>query len=133
MNLSVIAAQALQAGQRLAESLQVQPVVIKRPVLTVDPATRVETVTEEEVWRGNCRVQTYEPNPIERTSAGRPVTLQGDKLHLPIGAGVFEVGDLAYVEGLSRVYRVDGILYKTYATSLRLDVTMIVNSEVTSG
>lgn len=120
---------ALRSGQRLAQSLMVDRVVVSRVVRVRDPITYVESDSEVEVWSGPCKVQTYEPDAIDATSGGRPVSLQEDRLHVPVSAGPFEIGDIAWVQGYERPYRIDGLISKTFQTAQRLKVTMIANSE----
>ena len=133
MDLSVIAAGVIRTGQATAESLMVDHVDVSRVQRVRDPETYVEAVEEVPVWSGPCKVQTYEPDAIERVSAGRPVSSQEDRLHVPVSAGPFEIGDIARVDGLERPYRIDGLIGKTFQTAQRLKVTMIANSEVTDG
>ena len=118
----------------MAESLMEDVCVITRVSRTSNEDYTIET--EETLiyggpdcpWHGRCKVQTYEPDAIERTSAGRPVSSQADRLHLPVGAGPFEIGDLAYIEGYARPYRIDGLIKKTYQTAQRMRVSMQANS-----
>ena len=124
---------AIRAGQRIAESLMIDHVDVSRVQRVRDPETYVEAVEEVPVWSGPCKVQTYEPDAIDRVSAGRPVSSQEDRLHVPVTAGPFEIGDIARVDGLERPYRIDGLIGKTFQTAQRLKVTMIANSEVTDG
>ena len=129
MDLSGIARQAARTGQMLAVSLMIDVVSVVRPTRTRDPITYKESVVEVPVWSGPCKVQTYEPDAIDMVSAGRPVSSQEDRLHVPVDAGPFEIGDLAYVDGYSRPYRIDGLIGKTFQTAQRLKVTMQANSK----
>lgn len=129
MDLRGIARQATRTGRRLALSMMVESVSVVRPTRTRDPITFVESVVEAPVWSGPCKVTTYEPDAIDRVSAGRPVSSQEDRLHVPVDAGPFEIGDLAYVKGYGRVYRIDGLIEKTFETAQRLKVTMQANSK----
>nr|DAL17232.1 MAG TPA_asm: hypothetical protein [Caudoviricetes sp.] len=95
-----------------------------------DPDTFIETQRWVEVWSGPCRVQTYEPDTVEVNAGGRFIARQEDRLHVPIDAGPFETGDVAFVGEMRRPYRIEGDLSKTYKTAQRLQVTRIVNSEV---
>ena len=120
---------AVLAGQKAAERNMVESVRVVRPTTTQDPVTHVGSVEEVPVWSGPCKVQTYEPDAIDMVSAGRPVSSQEDRLHVPVDAGPFEIGDLAYVDGYSRPYRIDGLIGKTFQTAQRLKVTMQANSK----
>lgn len=120
----------------MAESLMVDTCQIVRLKRVRDPVTYVETVSETVVyggfgcpWKGRCRLQTYEPDAIQRTSAGRVAFTQEDRLHVPVGAGPFEIGDVAYVAGYERPYRVEGLILKTFQTAQRLKVTTVSNSK----
>lgn len=117
-------------GQAAAQALMVDHVDVVRVRRVRDPETYVESVSEVPVWSGPCKVQTYEPDAIDRVSAGRPVSSQEDRLHVPVTAGPFQIGDIARVAGLERPYRIDGLIGKTFQTAQRLKVTMIANSEV---
>lgn len=120
---------AVLRGQKAAEDLMVESVSVVRPTRARDPVTYEESVVEVPVWSGPCKVQTYEPDAIDMVSAGRPVSSQEDRLHVPVDAGPFEIGDLAYVAGYSRPYRIDGLIGKTFQTAQRLKVTMQANSK----
>ena len=120
---------AVLAGQKAAERNMVESVRVVRPTTTQDPVTHVGSVEEVPVWSGPCKVQTYEPDAIDMVSAGRPVSSQEDRLHVPVDAGPFEIGDLAYVAGYSRPYRIDGLIRKSFQTAQRLKVTMQANSK----
>lgn len=111
----------------------VDHVDIVRIKRTLDPESFVPAFDEEPVWSGPCKVQTYEPDAVEVDVAGKFIARQEDRLHVPVTAGPFEVGDVARVRGYDRPYRIDGLLHKTYQTSQRLKVTMIINSEVGDG
>lgn len=121
---------AILAGQRMAESLMVDHVTVTRVERVLNPDTGVKDDVEVAVWSGPCKVQTYEPDAISVSSGGRPVSLQEDRLHLPVSAGPFQIGDIARVDGYERPYRIDGLIRKTFQTAQRLKVTMIANSEV---
>lgn len=120
---------AVLRGQKAAEDLMVESVSVVRPTRARDPVTYEESVVEVPVWSGPCKVQTYEPDAIDMVSAGRPVSSQEDRLHVPVDAGPFEIGDLAYVAGYSRPYRIDGLIRKSFQTAQRLKVTMQANSK----
>ena len=120
---------AVLRGQKAAEDLMVESVSVVRPTRARDPVTYEESVVEVPVWSGPCKVQTYEPDATDMVSAGRPVSSQEDRLHVPVDAGPFEIGDLAYVAGYSRPYRIDGLIRKSFQTAQRLKVTMQANSK----
>ncbi len=132
MSFGVRARRATDKGAGLAESLMVDicRVVRVERVQQPDYTTQVREVL---VWSGPCKVQTYEPDSIERQSGGRYVVTQEDRLHVPNSAGPFEIGDVAYVEGYARPYRIDGLIRKTFQTAQRLKVTMISNREEVPG
>ena len=120
---------ALRNGQRAAESLMVESCIITRKVTVTDPIDHTTTTTSAEVYSGKCKVQTYEPDAIDRVSAGRPVVTQEYRLHVPVGAGPFEIGDVAEVEGYPQPFRIDGLIKKTFQTAQRLKVTAQANAK----
>lgn len=132
MNFGVRARRAVDRGAELAESLMVDSCRIVRVERVQNPDYSTQ-VREVPVWSGPCKVQTYEPDSIERQSGGRSVVTQEDRLHVPNSAGPFEIGDVVYVEGFSRPYRIDGLIQKTFQTAQRLKVSMISNREVSDG
>ena len=85
--------------------------------------------TEVPVYAGACKVQTYEPDAVDVTSGGRPVTVQEYRLHVPNGAGPFKIGDVAVVAGFPWPFRVDGLILKTFQTAQRLKVSVQANRE----
>ena len=85
--------------------------------------------TEVPVYAGACKVQTYEPDAVDVTSGGRPVTVQEYRLHVPNGAGPFKIGDVAVVAGFPWTFRVDGLILKTFQTAQRLKVSVQANRE----
>ena len=129
MGLGSTAMGALRNGQRAAESLMVDSCVVTRLVTVTDPDDFSTSTQRESVYEGRCKVQTYEPDAIDRVSAGRPVVTQEYRLHVPVGAGPFEIGDLAEVEGYPQPFRIDGLLKKTFQTAQRLKVTAHANAK----
>lgn len=117
-------------GQEAAEQTFIDHVTVTRVERVLNPDTGVKEDVEVAVWSGRCKVQTYEPDAISVSSGGRPMSLQEDRLHLPVSAGPFQIGDIARVDGYERPYRIDGLIRKTFQTAQRLKVTMIANSEV---
>lgn len=118
---------ALRRGQRNAESLMVDHVVVTRVVETKD-AAGYEVDDERPVWSGPCKVQSYEPDSVLYVSAGRPVETQEHRLHVPVDAGPFQMGDIAAVEGYPRRFRISGLFEKTFATAQRLKIQAIANA-----
>lgn len=131
MSVASRARTVTKRGEAAAESLMVDQCRVVRPTKGERRPDHTYETVEVPIWSGPCKVQTYEPDSIERVSAGRPVVTQEDRLHVPNGAGPFEIGDVAYVDGFERPYRIDGLIRKTFQTAQRLKVTMISNSEVT--
>ena len=117
-----------KARRHRAERLMKDRVVITRK----ESVTLPDYTTEEQdipVYAGKCRVQTYEPDAIVYTSAGRPVVTQEYRLHVPVEKGPFQIGDIATVVGYSKPFRIDGLLEKTDLTAQRLKVTIQPNSK----
>lgn len=96
---------------------------------TTDADGRViPTHADPPPYVGRCKIQTYEPyEQAPEVGASTPV-IQRYSLHVPIGAGPFEVGDVATVGG--RVFRVGGLHGKTFQTAQRLLVDEITTLEV---
>lgn len=83
---------------------------------------------------GRCKVQTYEPHESTRESGDHVYTEQRYHLHLPIGAGPFQVGDTATITAaaadpqlIGRSYRIAGLHHKSLATAQRLLVDEITD------
>ena len=125
----------IRSGQKRSEALMEDVCIIKRVSRTSNEDYTIET--EETLiyggpdchWNGRCKVQTYEPDAIDRVSAGRPVVTQEYRLHVPVGAGPFEIGDVAEVEGYPQPFRIDGLIKKTFQTAQRLRVTAQANAK----
>lgn len=118
----------LARGQANALELMVDRARVVRVQRVTNPDYTI-TDTEVEVWEGPCRVQTYEPDAIERDSAGRPVVTQEYRLHVPTDAGPFQIGDVAHVEGYPAPFLIDGLIMKTFQTAQRLKCTVQSNKE----
>lgn len=122
-------------GQRLSEATMVPGLRVVRQVKETRPDY---TTSERQVTvyggpdcpkQGLHKLQTYEPDAILLASGGRPVVTQEYRLHVPVDAGPFQIGDVAHVPGHERPFLVDGLLDKTYATAQRLKVTVQSNAE----
>lgn len=109
--------------RRQAESRMRTRCVVRRPLgTTADPATGADVTGYFPVWEGFCRVQTREGFTLAE-SVEASVTTQRYQLHVPVGAGPFDVGDEALVAG--RAFRIDGLHLKDEQTAQRLPVTEI--------
>ena len=129
MSVASRARKVTRRGEAAAESLMVDSCVITRMVTVTDPEDFSTSTKPSVVYEGRCKVQTYEPDAIDRVSAGRPVVTQEYRLHVPVGAGPFEIGDVAEVEGYPQPFRIDGLLKKTFQTAQRLKVTAQANAK----
>lgn len=116
----------VRSGRRAARRLMVDHVVVTRVFSSKDEAG-YDIEAEEHVWSGPCKVQTYEPDSVLYISAGRPVATQEHRLHVPVEAGPFQIGDIADVVGFPRRFRIDGLFEKSLATSQRLKIQAIAN------
>ena len=123
---AVRAARTLARGERAAEALMIDQCVVSR-VERVQQADYTYVSTEVPVYAGACKVQTYEPDAVDVTSGGRPVTVQEYRLHVPNGVGPFKIGDVAVVAGFPWPFRVDGLILKTFQTAQRLKVSVQAN------
>ena len=126
---------AASRGERLARATMVPGLTVTRIVKQARPDY---TVGDQEIivyggpdcpYGGAHKLQTYEPDALMVSSGGRPVVTQEYRLHVPVGAGPFQIGDLAHVPGYAQPFLVDGLLDKTYMTAQRLKVTVQPNRE----
>ena len=119
------ASSALARGRRMAESLMVDACTINRITGTTTDENGYETPTyaDPPPYAGRCKIQTYEPHEQTPEVGGSSPTVQRYSLHVPIGAGPFEVGDVATVG--ARVFRIGGLHGKTFQTAQRLLVDEI--------
>lgn len=124
---------SIRAGQRAARRLMTDTVKITRPQSVTDQETGVVSTDYPPVWKGPCKIQSYEPDSIDTDSAGRPASLIEYRLHLPSDAPPMMIGDIATVSGWVRSFRVDGLLSKTWETSQRLKITDWANQVGTVG
>lgn len=116
---------AMRAGRQAAERLMVNQCTITRIVRGVD-GDGLDTVTEEQVYAGRCKVQSVAAQESDLVSAGAPLVVDRLRVDVPVGAGPFAVGDLVQVEGRSRRLRVVGLLEKTFQTAQRLPVEEVI-------
>ena len=116
---------ALESGRRAAEALMTAKVRITRQSGEVDELTGL--AAQVTVYEGRAKVQTYEPYESERTVAGATVVTQRYQVHVPVTAGLFEVGDLIEIVESPRmphlvgdVFRLAGLHEKSHQTAQRL-------------
>ena len=90
------------------------------------PSVPVYPSAGEQGW---CKVQTGRIQEFTPESAGRVVTVQRYLLHLPVGAGPVEVGDLVEILSAAwdphlagRRYRIVATHHKTLATAQRTEI-----------
>jgi hypothetical protein len=129
---------AIRAGRRWAESLMIDSCIVRRsvgdigpmnPETGLRPAAAVQVVYGPDLspFKGRCKVQTFEPHESKPESGQHVFTVQRYHLHVPIGAGPFQVDDRVEIvtsaEGpqlVGRTYRVSGLHHKSLATAQRL-------------
>ena len=116
---------AMLAGRQAAERLMVNQCTISRIVHGVD-GEGLDTVTEELVYAGRCKVQSVTVQESVIVSAGAPLVVDRLRVDVPVGAGPVAVGDLVQVEGRRRRRRVVGLLEKTFQTAQRLPVEEVI-------
>lgn len=110
-----------------AESLMVDSCTVFRPGgggWVKDPETGYEVPDEgSEVYAGPCKVQTYEAFESKRDVGAATVVLQRYTIHVPVGTGPFEIGDVVTVAARvhpARSFRVAGLHEKSLQTAQRL-------------
>jgi hypothetical protein len=118
---------AVLAGRRAAEKLMSDTCEIVRLVPGEDE-DGLDVTIETVVYSGKCKVQTYEPYESNLVIVGNPVTQQRYQLHIPWGAAVLQVGDIARVAGRERPLRVVALFDKTHATALRVACEEVANA-----
>lgn len=120
---------ALPRMQARAELLMVDACTISRVAFpngeVDDDGNPISTETVR--YAGKCKVQTYEPYEQTREVARTTQVIQRYSVHVPIDAGPFEVGDVVRITAsaglpstLSRTFRIEGLLEKTWQTAQRL-------------
>lgn len=119
------ASSAVLAGRRLAESLMVDSVSIRRPTSAIDDETGLPVSTV--VYAGRGKVQTYEAFEKTPDVGGATVTVQRYSVHVPVGAYAPAVNDVVTVTAATldpnlagREYVVQALLHKSMGTSYRL-------------
>lgn len=122
----------LERGRAAALRHMRDQVTITRPgPLAPGPTGRYEP-TEQVIYQGPGKIQTYEPYEQAPEVAGHTATIQRYRLDLPVTAGPIEVGDVATVTAPRpphtgpRTFRVAGLHEKTAQTAQRLLVDEIV-------
>ena len=92
----------------------------------VDPVSGRESWPDVEVYRGRCKVQTYEAYESTPESGGHSYTVQRYRIDLPVTAGPVTTGDVITVTAYRQPFRVMGEMDKTHLTAQRVAVDMIV-------
>lgn len=116
----------LADGQALAEDLFLDQCKITR-----EPAEDADWVTGPDgrqtpaqwgpVYEGPCKVQSQQPYEVKSQVGSTTEVTQRYMVHVPVGAGPFEVGDLVVVTSMGdRELRVAGTHHKTFQTAQRL-------------
>ena len=98
----------------------------KATAAVVDPVTGRESWPDVEVYRGRCKVQTYEAYESTPESGGHSYTVQRYRIDLPVTAGPVTTGDVITVTAYRHQFRVMGEMDKTHLTAQRVAVDMIV-------
>lgn len=127
---------ALERGRARAEALMLDACEVTRPgdEEITDPVTGEVSFSGVQVYpkpgkRGRCKIQTGEVQESTPDTAGRRVTVQRYQLHIPIGAGPVQVGDLVKVieatqdaHLVGRSYRIIATHNKSLATAQRTEI-----------
>lgn len=128
INLAAELAAQLAESRADAESLMLDTCTIVRPGEPVtDPVTDVVTAPGPTVYAGKAKVQSLDPQERTPEAGGATFTVQRYALHIPVGAYVPAIGDVATIATaaadanlVGRKYRVVALLHKTLATAYRL-------------
>lgn len=119
--------------RKRAEKLAGFKCVCVRKKRVQDPVTKVYETVEWVVYGGpehpeqTCKIQSFRPYETVSTSGGRAVVTQRTEVHVPVGAGPFQIGDVFTVEGHRFDLRVAGLDEKSIQTMQRLLVDQISN------
>lgn len=98
-----------------------------RIVEVTNPDDGTTSTTQEVVYEGRCKVQSFRPYESVIISGGRPVVEQRTEIHVPVGTGPFRVGDVFEVAGFDYEFRVGGIDEKSIQSAQRLLVDEVTN------
>ena len=109
----------------MAEAMMVETVRVDRVTGTTSDeyGNPVVELLDPPPYVGKAKIQTYEPYEATPNVAGSTVVMQRYSVHVPVGAGPFQVGDFITrtTPGKpERVLRVGGTHDKTYQTAQRL-------------
>lgn len=122
-------AAVLPSLQAQAESMMVTPCRVRRILsVTPDPITGADVITyaEPDPYEGVCKVQDKDLVPSPEQIPGATIPTFRLEVHVPVGAGPFEVGDIVEVldgETVTRSLRIAGLHRKSWQTAQRLPVT----------
>lgn len=125
MNIS----RALKAARAAAERRMTSTLTVERKTGETTDANGKVTDVWMTVYSGRGYLQSFEAYESTPVAVEHTYTVQRYKVHLPIGAGPFEVGDRATVDAepndpqlVGRKFRITTPFNKSHATAQRLPV-----------
>jgi len=130
----VSAADAVLAGRREAEALMLDECTVTRPGSPVtDPETGDVTPSSTPVYSGPCKVQQTISQASNPSAGGHQFTVQDSRVDFPVSAGPLAVSDSVTITAsaldpqlVGRVFRVDELFHKSFATAQRTRVSEVV-------
>lgn len=122
--------QAIRAGRRAAEKRMVDAVKITRITgVKLNPTTLVEEPVRKVIYAGKAELKSFEPFEQTPDIPGGTVTVQRNRLSIPVDKGPAAIGDRVEVTAaalnahlVGNTYRVASRLAKTHATAQRLAI-----------
>jgi hypothetical protein len=124
----------LYRGRRLAESLMVDSCTIRRQSGSVtDPDTGEVTLTQDVVYSGKCKVQTFTNRELVKSGGLHEFINQRYEVDVPVSVVGVMVNDEITLNAatydadlVGRRYRVVGLMDKSMGTARRLGVEELV-------
>lgn len=133
-------ADALTAGQAMAEALMTDTVTIRRidpdAPPTQDPDTGTTSPTYADLFTSPCKVQARALGALTAEAGGRTATTVRVELHLPLSADALETFDVAEITAVGplsdpqlvgRKFTITAPVAKSFATARRYEVEEVVS------
>ena len=125
---------AVLRGREAAEALMLDSCTVIRPgPVVTDPATGNVTPSSTPVYAGRCKVQQTISQASNPSAGGHQFTVQDSRVDFPVSAGPLAVSDSVTITAsaldpqlVGRVFRVDELFHKSFATAQRTRVSEVV-------